>query len=627
MTASANRPVTVGGKRDNLRVVVRMRGPHAQKTGASTEHEKVTVHDNRTTIGVVRPSKETIDVPEEKSSREKLYSFDKAKDSSQQDVYDATGADLVGKVFQGVNGCVLCYGHTSSGKTYTLLGPEQAARSKTDPAVSEGLVPRTLVHMFAVKERLEQADPSRTVDIHMLVYEVYMEKVYDLFSANTGKSLDIRGPDKRGSFYPHGITNHYVVRAEAAMTVLRAAARSRREQRTKRNQRSSRSHMIIQMDVIQTKTVQWEASKQPLVRQDRAASLFMVDLAGSETEDDAALSDLTRAEGRKIRLSLYTLKRVVAALSDRKRGKHVPYRFVLCGLHQMCDVAALSDRKRGKHVPYRESVLTKLLKHCLDGTSQTVIVATCDRNSGSVLENMSTLNFAQSCKKVSISPKANRNELSELLERTIRERNAWRRLAEGQGDALKLKDCLLKDILPEAVFIQRIQAALGSLTDQSAESELQTTGDDRSEFVPESELDHKLPREEMQKMLRAVTEPIMHKQYSDRRLSQKTFTLSRGEDSGVEEPQAAGDGGVAAEPARNNPVRRLLLCFRNSVTRKIFPQFRDDRTEDKGKNKRHSPDDPSPPRPEPDGASSSVHLAARPSSTDGQQSADKQQDQ
>ncbi|XP_019627904.1 PREDICTED: kinesin-like protein 3 [Branchiostoma belcheri] len=519
-----------------------MRGPHAQKTETSTEHEKVTVHDNRTTIGVVRPSKETIDVPEEKSSREKLYSFDKVllEDSSQQDVYDATGADLVGKVFQGVNGCVLCYGHTSSGKTYTLLGPEQAARSKTDPAVSEGLVPRTLVHMFAVKERLEQADPSRTVDIHMLVYEVYMEKVYDLFSANTGKSLDIRGPDKRGSFYPHGITNHYVVRAEAAMTVLRAAARSRREQRTKRNQRSSRSHMIIQMDVIQTKTVQWEASKQPLVRQDRAASLFMVDLAGSETEDDAALSDLTRAEGRKIRLSLYTLKRVVAALSDRKRGKHVPY---------------------------RESVLTKLLKHCLDGTSQTVIVATCDRNSGSVLENMSTLNFAQSCKKVSISPKANRNELSELLERTIRERNAWRRLAEGQGDALKLKDCLLKDILPyleeeakakgdgeggarEAVFIQRIQAALGGLTDQSEESELQTIGDDRSEFVPESELDHKLPREEMQKMLRAVTEPIMHKQYSDRRLSQKTFTLSRGEDSGEEEPQAAGDGGAAAEPAR-----------------------------------------------------------------------------
>ncbi|CAH1239470.1 KIF19 [Branchiostoma lanceolatum] len=602
MTASTNRPVTVGGKRDNLRVVVRMRGPHAQTTGTSTEPEKVTVHDNRTTVGVVRPSKETIDVSEDKSFKEKLFSFDRVflEDSSQQDVYDATGADLVGRVFQGVNGCVLCYGHTSSGKTYTLLGPEQAARSQEDPAASEGLVPRTLVHMFAVKERLEQADPSRTVDIHMLVYEVYMEKVYDLFSATTGKSLDIRGPDKRGSFYPHGITNHYVLRAEAAMTVLRAAARSRREQRTKRNQRSSRSHMIIQMDVIQTKTVQWKASKQPLVRQDRAASLFMVDLAGSETEDDAALSDLTRAEGRKIRLSLYTLKRVVAALSHRKRGKHVPY---------------------------RESVLTKLLKHCLDGTSQTVIVATCDRNSGSVLENISTLNFAQSCKKVSISPKANRNELSELLERTIRERDAWKRFAEGQGDTLRLKDGLLKDILPyleeeakvkgdgesgerEAVFIQRIQAALGGLTVQSGESELQTAGDDRSEYVPETEPDHKLPREEMQKMLRAVTEPAMHKQYSDRRLSQKTFTLSRGEDGGVEDTQAAGDGGGAEQPTRSNPVRRLLLCFRNSVTRKIFPQFRDDRPEGKGKAEKPPPAEPSPTRPEPDGASSAACPAA-----------------
>ncbi|XP_078617089.1 uncharacterized protein LOC144885180 isoform X2 [Branchiostoma floridae x Branchiostoma japonicum] len=618
MTASTNRPVTVGGKRDNLRVVVRMRGPHAQKTGPSTEHEKVTVHDNRTTIGVVRPSKETIDVSEDNSFKEKLYSFDKVltEECSQQDVYDVTGADLVGRVFQGVNGCVLCYGHTSSGKTYTLLGPEQAARGKADPAVSEGLVPRTLVHMFAVKERLEQADPSRTVDIHMLVYEVYMEKVYDLFSANTGKSLDIRGPDKRGSFYPHGITNHYVVRAEAAMTVLRAAARLRREQRTKRNQRSSRSHMIIQMDVIQTKTVQWEASKQPLVRQDRAASLFMVDLAGSETEDDAALSDLTRAEGRKIRLSLYTLKRVVAALSDRK-GR--------------------------KHVPYRESVLTKLLKHCLDGTSQTVIVATCDRNTGSVLETISTLNFAQSCKKVAISPKANRNELSELLERTIRERDAWKRFAEGQGDALRLKDGLLKDILPyleeeakakgegeggerEAGFIQRIQAALGGLAVQSGVSELQTTGDDRSEYVPETEPDHKLPREEMQKMLRAVTEPVMQKQYAERRLSEKTFTLSRGEDGGVEESQGTEDGEGAAEPTRNNPVRRLLLCFRNSVTRKIFPQTRTDRTDDKGKTERHPPADPSPPRPEPDGASSTAYTSAS-QHTEEHQTINKQPDQ
>ena len=44
--------------------------------------------------------------------------------ATQSDVYREVALPLVDAVFDGVNGCVLAYGQTGAGKTYTVVGED-----------------------------------------------------------------------------------------------------------------------------------------------------------------------------------------------------------------------------------------------------------------------------------------------------------------------------------------------------------------------------------------------------------------------------------------------------------------------------------------------------------------------
>jgi len=42
--------------------------------------------------------------------------------TTQDDVYDQTSAQIVSNVVAGYNGTIMCYGQTGSGKTFSMLG-------------------------------------------------------------------------------------------------------------------------------------------------------------------------------------------------------------------------------------------------------------------------------------------------------------------------------------------------------------------------------------------------------------------------------------------------------------------------------------------------------------------------
>lgn len=42
------------------------------------------------------------------------------KDSQQHDAWEAAGKPVVNAVMEGYTGCVMCYGQTGAGKSYTL---------------------------------------------------------------------------------------------------------------------------------------------------------------------------------------------------------------------------------------------------------------------------------------------------------------------------------------------------------------------------------------------------------------------------------------------------------------------------------------------------------------------------
>ncbi|KAG0703943.1 Kinesin-like protein kif7 [Chionoecetes opilio] len=97
-------------------------------------------------------------------------------DVSQKELYLACLADLVANFFQGYNVTVVGYGQRSSGKTYTLTGPDFLWAMNEEEF---GLLPQAVRHIF----NLMRECPGREYRVHVSYMVVQREAVYDLLSA------------------------------------------------------------------------------------------------------------------------------------------------------------------------------------------------------------------------------------------------------------------------------------------------------------------------------------------------------------------------------------------------------------------------------------------------------------
>lgn len=101
------------------------------------------------------------------------------------------------------------------------------------------------------------------------------------------------------------------------------------------------------------------------------------------------MEEVRVSEMTNINVSLYTLGRVIAALSVGKSGKD-------------CD----SDGRK-PHIPYRDSKLTRLLQDSLGGNTRTRIIATLSPAMECLDESISTLRFADRAKQVMVFVRVN----------------------------------------------------------------------------------------------------------------------------------------------------------------------------------------------------------------------------
>ncbi|XP_050675413.1 kinesin-like protein KIF16B [Leptidea sinapis] len=82
--------------------------------------------------------------------------------ASQQKVFDTIGREVLHSVLNGLSACVLAYGQSATGKTFTMMGTE------TNP----GLIPQLCLAFSEMKP----------LDIKVSYLEIYNEKVHDLLS-------------------------------------------------------------------------------------------------------------------------------------------------------------------------------------------------------------------------------------------------------------------------------------------------------------------------------------------------------------------------------------------------------------------------------------------------------------
>lgn len=205
---------------------------------------------------------------------------------------------MVEKFINGYNCAFLAYGQTNSGKTYTVLGADN------NDEANFGMVKKACVNIFDGIEEKKFADPNKRYSLKLSMYEIYCEKITDMFnqkskqkasiSSSEQDHLKIRESKTKGR-YIEGLESFNMVDKDSGLEMINEGAKRRTVGATAFNTKSSRSHLIFCF----TLTANSSEYK------DKISKLYMIDLAGSEAssvQGKTSGSFVNRSKDKKLRL-------------------------------------------------------------------------------------------------------------------------------------------------------------------------------------------------------------------------------------------------------------------------------------------------------------------------------------
>jgi len=337
--------------------------------------------------------------------------FDSRSDTSgsQAAFFKHFGRDLVNQSLKGYNVCIFAYGHTGSGKTYTMLGDGLSynnTHADGEDTSNAGLLPRFLHSIFSAHDR-DSADGKARGHYICEFYEVYNETIKDLLAPGT------KGADRTRKVHVHpkhgvrieNLTFNVVGSSQEALGLVQFGSQMRTVAATTMNERSSRSHAIF--------TFKFELSDPHC-----ASTVTFVDLAGREDQSASKNQATQFREMCFINTSLFHLTHVITKLSEGST-----------------DRGSLSD--------FRNSKLTLLLSQALTGSSKTALIATLAPVQSFFEDTVSTLSFAQSVKKIQTKPVVNKNSKTLLTELEAELRNLQKELSESKTSEVEKEQELL----------------------------------------------------------------------------------------------------------------------------------------------------------------------------------------
>ena len=392
-------------ERTRIRVVVRIRPTIAEDVKTCTAeqyYECVNEDATRGTVQLRRPFFDT-----------RQFSMDMVlnRDATQAQAYEAIGRPVVDDVLQGLNGTVLAYGQTGTGKTYTIYGPlsywrrapvgcgvgggvGRVAPSQTAPPLPlqphlelSGIIPRAAMQIFAHIDDLRERGDKTEVKVLISSLQIWNEAISDLLGERRRSGpLTLREDPVRG-VYADGLVEHEVHGADGILALVHESATNRATCATSMNRSSSRSHALLLIrveqrtpppddddDITGGDDVTRTNLKQPaLGGVVRRGLLSIIDLAGSERVCKSGSDGARLAEAKRINKSIAALGNCIAALASVDRGQ----------------------RAAGSvHVPYRDSKLTRLLTDSLGGNTKTTLCASVGPSLSHYDESFCTLLLA-----------------------------------------------------------------------------------------------------------------------------------------------------------------------------------------------------------------------------------------
>ncbi|KPI90001.1 putative kinesin [Leptomonas seymouri] len=281
--------------------------------------------------------------------------------ATQDDVFHAC-RPILNCVKEGMNGTIMVYGQTGTGKTYTMLG--------NDAEGEGGLVHKVVAEMLDYVQQKTMDGAQCALTLSMV--EIYNERLTDMLSPNGEEEVTLI------SGFPRFTHKATLCRVNDAIETIQRGLAWRHIASTLMNDRSSRSHVVFIFDLEEYNA---------FTDQTDVAHLFMIDLAGSESIKKSQASGVAAGEAGRINKSLLALKSVFLALSNT------------------------NEATRPSHVPYRDSKLTELLQDSIGGTARTLMIACISSVGRDIEETKSTLLYAVKARSIRNAANTEREKL------------------------------------------------------------------------------------------------------------------------------------------------------------------------------------------------------------------------
>ncbi|GMT07706.1 hypothetical protein PENTCL1PPCAC_29880 [Pristionchus entomophagus] len=331
-----------------MQVVVRVRPMNEQEK--TRRYFQCVFPLDKKRLLLVDPEKYEKNILRANRQHERQFGFDAAfgPNSTQEDVHEATTAHLIESVVQGYNATIFAYGATGSGKTFTMIG------TKEQPGL-----------MSLLTRSLYDKIDEETDTVQLSYLEVYNEVIRDLLNPSAG-ILELM-EDEKGNVRVPGLSSVRAPNMNRIMQILQEGNLRRTQEATEANKTSSRSHALLQVNLLRNNR--------------QHGKLFLIDLAGSERASNTNNTGQRLKEGAAINRSLLALGNVINSLSSGNKTRYVNY---------------------------RDSKLTRLLKDSLGGNARTCMIAHVTAASGHYEETYNTLVYASRAKNITTRPTQNR---------------------------------------------------------------------------------------------------------------------------------------------------------------------------------------------------------------------------
>ena len=190
-------------------------------------------------------------------------------------MYEKVGRETIAEYMKGYNTTIFAYGQSGSGKTFSMVGPdeinEQLANDFTNIPIEIqnlfGVIPRAVLQIFeSINELVVQGYECK---VECSYVEIYMEEITCLL--NLQEKLKIKEYPE-GGIEVEGKKKVICKTPEDIFNVIAIGTKNKSVGGTNQNARSSRSHCLLVVETF-TKSVDGQTKN---------SKLNLIDLAGSE---------------------------------------------------------------------------------------------------------------------------------------------------------------------------------------------------------------------------------------------------------------------------------------------------------------------------------------------------------